>query len=430
MKQFLLACYSLVATLFISDKTTAQVVSTNNELKSLISQSFGYFPRIKEAENQIVVAQQKLDITSLNTPTVDGNASYRYVRPKIEVPIGGSSFQFAPIHNVDANVGANYLLFDFGRLKKNIEKSKLEVQYAQHNVAYAKYQLASQVATIYYNIVYLQHAISIQDTVLSFLNENKLFIENKYKNGDALKIDILTIQTQIDAEQNRKVDLQNNLLKQQNLLSYTTGLNKSNGNVFDFDIQLKDVTAALAETQANNVDYQLIKDKIKQAEADVAIAKLGDKPSVNVGANAGFKNGYVPNVGEVRFNYNAGVALKVPLYEGGRTKRQVLLSQSLVKQNELAIATLNNNYKKDIEQALADIASNLERITNTKGQIAQAKYANSLAAIRFKNGVGTNLELTNANTNLQRASLTELQYQYQLCLAKIELARLIGYQYW
>jgi outer membrane protein TolC len=49
---------------------------------------------------------------------------------------------------------------------------------------------------------------------------------------------------------------------------------------------------------------------------------------------------------------------------------------------------------------------------------------------RFKNGVATNLDLTNASNNLQRAAFTRLQYEYQLCLSKLQLANLMGYQYW
>jgi outer membrane protein len=405
-------------------------VQVNSELKSLINKSFTYYPKVKEVENTVTTAKQKLDVVSTNTPTVDGNVSYRFVQPKIQIPINGENFQFAPVHNVDANVGASYTLYDFGRLKANIEKAKADILLAEHNVDAVKYQLATQVSTIYYNIIFLQHAIAIQDSVLRFLAENKTVIDNKYQNGDALKFDQLNIKAQIDAEENRKVDLQNSLQKQQNLLAYTTGSKQSSGNIFDFEVALKDVDAALAETQANNVDYILAKDKIKQALSDVAISKLGDKPTVSVGAGAGFRNGYVPNVGEVRFNYNAGVALRIPIYEGGKTKKQVKLSETLVKQNELNIETLNNNYKKDLEQALTDVQSNLERITNTQGQIEQAKYAQTIAATRFKNGVGINLELTNASTNVQRAELTKLQYQYQLCLAKVELAKLIGYKYW
>ncbi|WP_164093821.1 TolC family protein, partial [Stenotrophomonas maltophilia] len=77
-----------------------------------------------------------------------------------------------------------------------------------------------------------------------------------------------------------------------------------------------------------------------------------------------------------------------------------------------------------------DIQSTKERIKNTASQITQAKYARDLAAIRFKNDIGTNLELINASTNVQRAELSRLQYEYQLCLSKIELARLTGEQYW
>ena len=426
MKQFLIIT---LATIFTGSGLRAQV-QVNNELKNLINKSFAYYPKIKEVENTVITAKQKLDIASINSPTIDGNLSYRFVEPKIQIPINGENFQFAPVHNLDANVTGSYALYDFGRLKANIEKAKSDIQFAEHNVEAAKYQLATQVATIYYNIIYLQHAVSIQDSVLGFLGKNKTVIDIKYQNGDALKFDQLNIKSQIDAEQNRKVDLQNSLQKQQNLLAYTTGSKQSNGNIFDFEVALKDIDAALAETQASNLDYVLAKDKIKQALSDVAISKLGDKPTVSVGAGAGLKNGYVPNVGEIRFNYNAGVALRVPIYEGGKTKKQIKLSETLVKQNELAIETLNNNYKKDIEQTLTDVQSNLERIKNTDGQIEQAKYAQTIAGTRFKNGVGTNLELTNASTNVQRAELTKLQYQYQLCLAKVELAKLIGYKYW
>ena len=425
MKQIFIASLLILAAI-----TSQAQVTANTELKSFINQSFSYFPRIKEVENTVTTARQRLDISSINSPTVDASVGYRFVEPKIQIPINGQEFQFAPVHNLDGHADVSYLLFDFGRLKANIERSKTDIQYAEHNVSYAKYQLASQVSNIYYNIVFLQHAISIQDSVLGFLTKNKTFVENKFNNGDALKIDVLNIQTQIDAEQNRKVDLQNSLQKQLNLLEYTTGQKRTNANAFDFDLPLKDIEAAIADAQANNPDFLMAKDKVKQAQNDLAVTQLGSKPSVVVGAESGIKNGYVPAVNELRFNYNAGVSLKIPIYEGGRTKKQVALSQTLVKQNDLAIATLNSSYRKDIEQALTDLSSNLDRIKNTEGQIDQAKYATKLAESRFQNGVGTNLELTNATTTLQRAELTKLQYQYQLCLAKVELARLMGYKYW
>jgi outer membrane protein TolC len=327
-------------------------------------------------------------------------------------------------------VNVSYSLFDFGRLKASIEKAKTDIQFAQHNVDFAKNSLAYQVANIYYNIVYLHKAVSIQDSVINYLTENKTIVENKFKNGDALKIDILNIQANIDAAFNQKIDIENNLQKQLNLLEFTTGVNKSNGSAFDFNLSLIDINAALSQSQANNLDFVVAKDKIKQAQTEVALTKLGDKPMVALQAAAGVKNGYVPNVGEMRFNYIAGVAFSVPIYNGGKTKQQVKLAENNVKQNNLVVESLNSSYKKDIQQALADISSNLSKLKNTATQIEQAKAAQELASIRFKNGVGTNLEVTNASTNVQRAALTKLLCEYQLCLSKLELARLMGDKYW
>ncbi|MBV9988305.1 MAG: TolC family protein [Chitinophagaceae bacterium] len=407
-------------------------VAVNNELKGLITQSFGYFPKVRETENAVVTAQEKLALTELNKfPDVTADASYAYVKPKIEIPLDGKEFQFAPVHNIGGSVNATYALYDFGRLQASIQRSKDDLQYARHSVEYVKAQLASQVATIYYNIVYLRKAVSIQDSVLSFLGENKRIVESQLKNGTALRIDLLNIQASIDNEENRKVDLTNSLQKQLNLLEYTTGSSQAaTPKTFDFDLNLTDVNSALMTAETNNYDFILAKDRIRQAQSDLAITKLAEKPTLGLKGAAGVKNGYVPYIADMRFNYMAGVALSVPIYNGGKYRQQQKLQQNIVRQNELAVETLNSTYKKDIAQALTDVSANLARINNTKGQIEQAQAAQALAATRFKSGTGTNLEITNASTNVQRALLTRLQYEYQLVLAKLELSRLMGYQYW
>ncbi|TAJ66203.1 MAG: TolC family protein [Chitinophagaceae bacterium] len=420
----------ITTTLLLALSTQAQV-KVNTELKNLIGQSFGYFPKVKEVENTVTTAQEKINLTQLNKyPDVTADASYAYVRPKIELPINGDKFQFAPLHNLNGAINANYALFDFGRLQANINRSKDDLQFAKHQVDYVKAQLAYQVANVYYNIVFLQKAIGIQDSVLGFLNENKRIVESQLKNGTALRIDLLNIQASIDNEENRKVDLTNSLQKQLNLLEYTTGVKQNKSKDFDFDVNLTDASNALATAQTQNPDFMLAKDKIQQASSDLAITRTADKPMIGLRAAAGIKNGYVPYIGDMRFNYLAGVSFTMPIYNGGKNKQQQKLQQNIIKQNEMAVESLSSTYKKDIEQALTDIATNLDRIKNTRGQTEQAQSAQLLATNRLKSGTGTHLEITNAGANVQRAALTRLQYEYQLCIAKLELTRLMGYQYW
>jgi outer membrane protein TolC len=408
-------------------------VQVNSDLKNLINHSFGYFPKLKEAENTVITAEDKIAlIQTAANPTVGAQAGYLYMAPVSKVAFPGSTeiFKFVPNHNYTTSVNANYVVADFGRLKANVERAKTDLQFAKDNIELAKSQLAYQVATIYYNMVYLQKAISIQDSVLNFLNENKKVVQSKLKDGEALKIDLLNIQANIDNEENRKVDLKNSLQKQINLLNYTTGTNAPAGSIFDFNIPSVNNQIALDSSINNNLDFKVALDKINQANGDISITRLQDKPSLLVNGGLGFKNGFIPDIYKFQFNGLGGVTLNIPIYSGGKTKQQIKLQEHLVQQQQLALESLNANYKKDIAQAMTDIQTNIERIGNTQAQIDQAKYAQDLAAIRFKNGVGTNLELTNASTNVQRAEFSKLQFQYQLCVSKLELAKLMGYQYW
>lgn len=425
----------ILTLVLIAQQSIMAQVKTNSELKELINRSFSFFPKIKEADNAVLTATEKVALTKLNNSvTVNATGSYTFIDPvpSVVFPVGGATqkINFQPQNNVNTALTGSYTVVDFGRLKAAIERAKDDIHFAAHNAIAARSTLAAQVATIYYNIVFLQKAIIIQDSVLAFLAENKKIVDAKIKDGDALKLDMLNIQASIDNEENKKIDLTNSLAKQINLLNYTTGATNTTGKYFDFTLEDFTIDSAVSHSEINNPDFLFAKDKIKQANNDMAITRLQDKPFLNINAGAGFRNGIQPDINQFRFNYLAGVGLTVPIYTGGKVKQQLKWQQQLVKQQEIAYSSLQNNYRKDVSVAINDIQSTKERIKNTAAQITQAKYARELAAIRFKNGIGTNLELINAGTNVQRAELSRLQYEYQLCISKIELARLTGEQYW
>ena len=420
------------ALLYASIIATAQT-QVSSELKGIINQSFTYYPKVQEAQNQINIAEKQIDVAKTKLPTVDLNGSYEYVQPKILLPLEvdgqKTNFQFAPVNNFNANVGAEYLLFDFGRLKANVDKAKTDLKYANDNVANVQTQLASQVATIYYNIIYFRKAVTIEDSILNYLNANKTIAENKLKNGDAIKLDVLNLQSQIDIEVNLREDLLNNLQRQITLLQYTTGNNNISSNSFDFNLPVQTLQDAFITASTAAPDFLLAQDRIQQAKDQLNIVKQTDKPSVALNGGAGVKNGYVPDVTQMRFNYAGGVSLKIPLYDG-RTKKQIAVAEAQVKQNQLAQESLNNEYQNNIQQALTDIQTNTGKLKNMQGQIETGMAAVQIASSRYLNGIGLNADITDAVVNLQRVLLTNLRYQYQLATSKVEYARVTGYRYW
>ena len=417
---------STFVAILLSSMLSAQTV-VNSELKSLLQQSLNYFPKVKEVELSVQMAEDKLKLTELNKyPDVTIDASYAYVQPKIQVPFGSTNFQFAPEHNVSGALNGAYTLFDFGRLKANIEKSKLELQSAHHVAAQLQNSLFSQVSQLYFQIVYAKKAIEIQNQVLTLLNENKAVVDAQLKNGNAIQLDVLTIQSKIDNESNRKIDLETNLQKLLNLLNYATGVKDIKEGQLSLTAKAYTLDEAMQVAINHNPTLAIAKDKVNIAKSDVAISKLGEKPYVGIKASVGSKNGYLPAINDPRFNYNAGVGISVPLFNGGKIKQVIKIQERGLALNETSVAALLHDTEKDIQAALIDINSNQSRIKNAASQIEQAALAQKLSASKLKNGTATPLEITSTNADYQKALLNQLLYQYQLCNAQLELMKLMG----
>ncbi|MEN9697902.1 MAG: hypothetical protein RLZ56_1323 [Bacteroidota bacterium] len=422
MKKWIVALVVLVQ----ATHSNAQGI-VNNELQSLLQKSLTYFPKVKEAELSVKFAEDKLKMTLLNQyPDLSLDASYAYVQPKIEVPFGSTTFQFAPEHNVSAAMNGSYVLIDFGRLKANIEKSKLELKAATHVEAQLKNNLFTQVSQLYFQIVFAQKAIAIQDQVLALLNENKAIVNTQLKNGTALQLDVLTIASKIDNELNRKIDLETNLQKLLNLLHYATGVSDIKEGQLNLTMKNYTLEEVMQLAIANNPSLAIANDKMNIAKSDLAISKLAKQPVIGLKASIGSKNGYLPAINDPRFNYNAGVGFSMPLFNGGKVKQLVKIQERGLAINESSVAVLMHEMEKDIQAALIDIQSNTTRIKNASTQIEQARLAQQLSVSKLKNGTATPIEITTANADLQRALLNQLQYQYQLCNAQLELFKLTG----
>jgi len=399
----------------------------NGELKNLLNQSLLYFPKVKEVQQSVQLAEDKVALAELNKyPDITLDASYAYVQPKIEVAFGDKTFQFAPVHNVSGALNGTYTLFDFGRLQSSIQKVKLELQTTKHIAEELKHSLFFQISQLYYQIIYTKKAIEIQNQVLQLLNENKVVVETQLKNGNAIQLDLLTIQSKIDNELNRKIDLENNSQKLLNLLKYATGVNSITEGQLSIILKNYTLEEALQMALIHNPSLAITKDKVNVSKAEVAITKLSERPYVGLKASVGSRNGYLPEIQDPRFNYNAGIGFSVPLFNGGKTKQQIKVQERSLALNETGVIAQQHDVEKDIQAALIDIKSNESRIKNAATQIEQAALAQKLSVSKLKNGTATPIEITSTNADYQRALLNQLQYQYQLCNAQLELIKLMG----
>jgi outer membrane protein len=414
--------------LLIIQVSQAQV---NDELKNWIQQSFTHFPKLKELEKTSELGEIRIDVAQSNyLPNINGTASYSYVNPVSEKTFGTpgaeSLLQFQPHNNYNVNVGLTQVLWDFGKTQAQIEKAKTELLITKQNTEVAKLQLATQVTSIYYSMIYLSKSIQLQDTVIAFYDHNKKIVEGKIKQGDALEIDLANIENTSSQEKNRKLEFQRQYDRQAALLTYTTGLTSEPGAT---EFNFLSSSANQSSTQ-NNPELLVADQKVLGARSDQKLALQNRLPTLNFQAGAGFRNGYQPDIDKIRFNYLAGVTLSVPIFQGNRMQQNITIARKSVELNELSKNNLTASLQKDLESVQSDLKAYQEQIKNAQSQIDAAKEALRLTQVRYTKGVSTYLDLIYASTNLQRGLLNQWQYEYQQCLAKAELARLAGRKFW
>lgn len=430
---------SLFSLLFIAVAFSAPAQQVDDELRGLIQKSFTYFPRIQELQQQVDISQMRQTVSKAGyLPSVTGNLTYSYLDPVsiIRIPTGATTFneiQTQPYSNQNINVGVSQMLYDFGKVKHSVEKAKYDILIANDNLELNKTILAAQVAGIYFSIIYLEQSIVVQDSVISYFNKYKKLTDNRVKQGDALEFDALSAQSNIDQAVNRKVDLQNLLQKQYNLMFFCTGINQNSltrRKLPDFPLGAVSEDSLLNIAKLNNRDIAISRNRILQQEEDVLVNQKNLAPTLSFNGALGFKNGYQPDIFQTRFNYLVGVGLAIPIYSGNRNRTQLKISQSSLQAARYAATGTEITVRRDMEQALADIQASSDRLRNIESQIVQSTRAMQLANSRMKNGTITYLELLNAQTNLQQAYLSKLKYEYDLIIAKVEMARLMGLKYW
>lgn len=407
-------------------------------LQSLVQQSFQNFTKLKEAEQLIRVGELRVDVAKTALlPYVSAAGSYNYITPTakatLPLPEGAREIQFIPNHNISLGVNGSYGLYDFGKTDLTIRQARENVLTSRHNLELNRHNLAYQIAQLYYNIAFLQKSLKVQQEVIQVSEEVLKQVEQRLKNGDALEFDVVSQQVKLKMTQNRKIDFENQIEKQKAMLSYLTGTPAATITVPELSVESSSPAATeslLTLADGNNKEILLAKDRIRSAETEIEIAQKAHLPTIMLNGSVGEKNGYMPNVNQLRFNLAAGLSVNIPLYAGKRYDLQRKAAQVNLEATKYNLTAVNENLQKDIESVKIDIKSNQQLLENVGLQVTQAERALTIAKNRLANGTITNVELESAQTGIEEARLSQLNYQFQLFMNQLELKRLVGEEFW
>jgi outer membrane protein len=384
-------------------------------LQYIISEIIRQHPTVKSAEEALNNADARIGYARTGyNPNIDFGASYSNLGPVIKLTIPSmGTFQLFPENNYSAAVNLRQTVYDFGRTKQSIEIENRNRVYTEEAIEQVKQKMAVAAITNFYSLLFLQEAFIIKDEQLSDLNTHLDYVKKLKSTGAATDYQILSTNVRISEIESQKADILAAIKIQQAVLNSFLGQNDKNSPVVKKELYQDKILftgdSLLPYALRNRDEMLLEKEKINIARLRYDLTRTQLRPIISAMASGGAKNGYVPDLNQIKPNYTVGVGLAVPIFDAGRTKYNLKMAESSIKTLNLETENTMRTISAEVTESIAYMDLAIQKMKQQELQLDQALKANELAGISFKSGVVTNLELLDANTNLSQSRLMLLK---------------------
>jgi outer membrane protein len=407
------------------------ILSTDSlSLKYIIDRVVSTYPTVKVAEEAINNADARIGLARTGyNPELDVTAAYSNLGPvsQISIPDMGS-FQLYPQNNYSAALNVRQVVYDFARTKKNISLESENKAISQQALEQVKQRLSALAVSNFYTLAFLQAAIRIKLEELDALKEHLSYVEKKVATGSSTEYEVLTTKVRISAVESQEVDLNAALTNQQSLLNSLLGNEQTATPVVKtelmVDIPVIQTDSILSFALRNRDEMLINKRRTTAAEIRYDIAGVQNKPMLNFIASGGAKNGYIPDLYKITPNYVIGIGLRIPIYDGSKTKYNLLQAKSAITSISYETDYTKRNISTELSEAETYMFSAGKKVSQYELQLAQALRAYSLAETSFRSGSITNLDLLDSNTSVSesRLLLLKARIDYSASVYKLKAA--------
>jgi len=401
-------------------------------LKQTIEQVLSSHPTVKVAEEAIINANAKIELAKTGYyPEADITANFANMGPVTKLSFPGlGTFQLYPENNYSAALNYKQLVYDFGRTRQNVELENENKAIGEQTLEQVKQRLSLITVNNYYTLAFIQAALKIKDEELSTLNEHLNQVEKMLSTGSATEYQVLATKVKISTVESQKVDMVSTLTTQQAILNSLLGKDQSNSPVvkseLSVDLSVVPADSILSFAFRNRDEVLINEKKTSLAELRYGMVKLQNKPMVNFMASGGAKNGYIPDLNKFTPNYILGLGLRIPIFDGMKTKYNLSQAQSAITSLSYESDITKRNISNEIYETKSYMAAAGKKVRQFELQLAQALKAYSLALTSFKSGMITNLDLLDASTSVSESRLMLLKAKIDYAASVYKLKAALG----
>lgn len=348
---------------------------------------------------------------------------------RISLPIPGFEFpeRVGPFDTFDARLTAAQNILDLSAIRR-WQASRAGRQAAEAETDSARDQVAALVAKLYLAAVASEAKLEAAQANLELAEALVRLAENQKSAGTGTAIEVTRARVQAANQRQRVLAAENERRRAHLELMKAMGLDLAAELELTDRLSYAPVDAvtleqARATALASRADLKAQQSREANARLGYQAAKWERLPTLAGFADYGTIGSSIHHALPTR---TYGLALKVPLFDGGRRDARRAESLSLVRQEAIRTGDLRRQVELDIRLALDALGSAEQqvRVAEEGLQLAQEEVAQ--AERRYRAGVTSSLEVTDAQTRLERARENRIAALFSHQVARLDLGQAMG----
>lgn len=308
-------------------------------------------------------------------------------------------------------VGIGFTLPFPGKLGLREQVADLEAGTAKQDVAERRLALISTVRLIWWNLFYLDRALSLVQRNRSLLRDFVKIAETKYKTGQGMQSDVLLAQVELSKLLETEIALRASRRSQTSALNALLGRTANNEVILPDRVTetlppLPDSAMLINLAQQNRPLIVARRNILEAARARTQLAEKDYYPDLRLGAAYGFRRN--DPSGKSRADLvSITLNLNLPIFAGSRQDSAVDQRQAEEQKDKYSLQDASVQVGAETEQAIADYLAAREQASLYKsGIIPQASQTSSAMFAAYQvNKVDF--------SNLVRAQITLYNYETQ-----------------
>lgn len=366
------------------------------------------------------------DFLKLPTTLLPGEFS----NPPSSTPI---PVKFGTKYNSTANIELSQMLFD-GSYIVGLQASKTYKELSVRNSRRTRIETVVAVTKAYYGALVNGEQLTLIDANLAQLSKSLNDTEAMFKNGFVEKIDVDRLQVlknNLETEREnviRLLQMNVDMLKFQMGMPVQASLGLTD-KISDVRAEPVPVTAPDTSAYRGRVEYALLETQKKLNELDLKKEKSMFLPTLKGFANASksFQSDEFAKHFDQSFPSSViGLTLSWNLINGGQRIYQVRNAKLAVKKSENDLLNAKNSIANEISSSQKVYLNSLRSVENQQRNLTLSQEILRVTRIKYEQGVGSSLEVTNAETAVKEAQNNYITALYDLLISKVDLEKAAG----